>query len=248
MGVTLDALHRLQEVELQIAEVQQQIARRQRAVKKQEKRVAGLEATIGNQESALRTDQMEADRLDLDIKSREVEIAKLRQALNTAKTNKDYSAILTQLNTYKANNSKIEERVLSIFTQLEAKRKEIAAIREQRDEEAAKLEEHRAARREIENASKDRLAGLDQERAKAAVPIPGAAMTVFNRAAKKNDGEAMALVSRTHPKRGEYACEGCNMSVTLEQVNVILSRDEAILCNSCGRILYFNSPGAPTAQ
>jgi len=244
MGVTLDALHRLQEVELQIAEIQQQIGRRQRTVKKQAKRVADLEAAISTQESALRTDQMEADRLDLDIKSREAEIAKLRQALNTAKTNKDYSAILTQLNTYKANNSKIEERVLSIFMQLEAKRKEIAAIREQRDNETARLEEQRAAARKVEEASKDRLARLDQERSTAAVPIPGAALTVFNRAAKKNEGEAMALVSRTHPKRGEYACEGCNMSVTLEQVNVILSRDEAILCNSCGRILYLNSPRA----
>jgi hypothetical protein len=241
MGETLDALHRLQEVELRLAEVRRRIERKRRAVKKQERRVAEVEAMIRSKEASLRTDQMEADRLDLDMKSWEVEITKLRLALNTTKTNKEYSAILTQLNTNKANNSKIEERVLALFGQLEAKRETIAAIGEERNREIAKLDQLRAATREAEEASKDRAAQLTEKRDQAAANVPGEALGVFNRVAAQNDGEAMAPLFRTNPKREEYACEGCNMWVTLEQVNAVLSRDEVVLCNTCGRILCLDS-------
>ncbi|MBN2560547.1 MAG: hypothetical protein JXQ75_06425 [Phycisphaerae bacterium] len=248
MGATLDALHRLQEVELHIAEVRQRIDRKHRAVKKQEKRIADLITRIRKKEAALRADQMEADRLDLDMKAHEVEIAKLRQALNVAKTNKEYSAILTQLNTTKADNSKVEERVLALFNQLEAKRKDLESIREEYGKEGARLDELKEAARAVEEDSRDRLAQLDLERDDAGAAVPPTALNTFNRVAKKNNGEAMALLCRTNPKREEYACEGCNMSVTLEQVNAILSRDEAVLCNTCGRILYLESPTPSRAR
>lgn len=248
MGATLDALHRLQEVELQITEVRQRIERKRRVVRKQEKYVADLDAKIRKKRGALVTDQIEADSLELDIKARDGEIAKLRQVLNVAKTNKEYSAVLTQLNTYKADNSKIEEQLLSILNQLEAKRQEIATIEEERGGETAKLERVEAATREAEESSKDRLAQLGEKRSQAAATVPESALSVFDRVADKNEGEAMALVFRTHPKRGEYACGGCNMSAPLEQINAILSRDEAVLCNTCGRILYLDSAAASQSR
>lgn len=244
MGATLDALHRLQEVELQIAELQQQISRKRRAAKAEEKRLAELDAKIRNKEAALRTDQMEADRLELDVKSYEVRIAKLRQALNAAKTNKEYSAVLTQLNTTKADSSKVEERVLALFNQIEAKRKEIEAMHEERGREAAKLEALVRAVRQTEDESRDRLRHLAEGRQQAAESVPDKALRIFNRVAQVNDGEAMAKLVRTHPRREEYSCGGCHMSVTIEQVNAVLSRDEAVPCGSCGRILYLNSPAA----
>jgi uncharacterized protein len=242
MGAILDALHRLQEVELQVAEIRQRIDRKHRAVTAQEKRISELDTKIRNKEAALRTDQIEADRLDLDVKSAEAQIAKLRQALNAAKTNKEYSAVLTQLNTTKADNSKVEERELAIFNQLEAKRKDLEASREERAAETARLMELKSAAQAVEDECRSRLDQFLQERERAAEEVPAKVLEVFNRVAKANDGEAMARLARTNPRRGEYACQGCNMSVTIEQVNAILSRDEAILCNTCGRILYVNAP------
>ena len=248
MGATLDALCRLQEVELQISEIQKKIDRRQTIVKKHDQRIADHEAKIRAWQAAIRTDQMEADRFDLEVKSNEGQISKLRQALNSAKTNKEYSAILTQLNTTKADNSKVEDKVLAIFKQIEGKRKELAALQEERDKEALNLEEARAAVTEIEEKSRAKLSQLARDRDAAASAVPGKALDTFNRVARKMDGEAMAQVVRTHPKREEYACEGCNMSITIEQVNNILSRDDAVLCNTCGRILYYELPAASHAR
>jgi predicted nucleic acid-binding Zn-ribbon protein len=244
MGATLDALHRLQEVELQIAEIQRKIDRKLRAVSKQDERIAEIDSQIQARADALKREQMEADRLDLDMKTHDASIAKLRQNLNEVKTNKEYSAVLTQLNTEKADNAKLEERVLAMLAELEAKRKAIAEIRENRAREIARRQELVAEADDVKAKSSDRLNKLMQQRAEAASAVPERALDFFNRVAKKNDGEAMALVVRTHPKRAEYACDGCNMAITIEQVNAITSRDEAVLCNICGRILYMDPSGA----
>ena len=244
MGATLDALQRLQEIEVQLAEVQGRIDRKHRAVQRQEERIAQIDADIHSRQDTLRREQMDSDRLELDMKSRDAAIGKLRQALNEAKTNKEYSAILTQLNTDKADNGKIEERVIAMMTELDAKRKAIEEIRAAREKEVARRDELLAEAKAIEDQSRDRLNDLRGQRAAAATAVPEKALDLFTRVAAKNDGQALARVIRTHPKRAEYACDGCNMAITIEQVNAVMSRDEAVLCNSCRRILYMPSASA----
>ena len=248
MGATIEALHRLQEIELQIAEIRRGIDRKVRLCRRQEKRIADINAEIQAQRDQLHTAQKEADALDLQAKAGEEEISKYRSALNAAKTNKEYSAVLTQLNTFKADNSKLEERVLSLLAEIDEKKKKIQQIEADREKENEKLSALRDAAKQVEEKSQDRLSRLQSERDNACEAVPAKVLEMFERVAAKNDGEAMAMVIRTHPKRQEYACDGCNMSITIEQVNTILSRDEAVLCNVCGRILYHESPTASNVR
>ena len=109
MGATVDALLRLQGIERQLAEVRQGVERRVRAVRRQESSISEVDRDLDAKRAALKIDQIEADRLDVDMKVHDASIAKLRQSLNQVKTNKEYSAILTQLNTEKADNGKLED-------------------------------------------------------------------------------------------------------------------------------------------
>lgn len=241
MGATLDALHTLQEIELQIAELQRGIDRKKSACARQQKKIDDIDVRIKAQRDQRKALQMDYDRNDLAVKSNEAEIAKYRQALNASKTNKEYSAVLTQLNTFKADTSKLEERGLELLSQIDARDREIAAAEAEKQTEKARLAELEAVVREAEERAADRLNRLKKEREAAAAAVPDQVRDMFNRVARKNEGEAMAGIIRTHPKRHEYACEGCNMSITIEQVNSVLTRDEAVLCNVCGRILYAGS-------
>ncbi len=238
MGATIEALQRLQEVESQIADIQRGIDRRVRACTRQKQKIAEIDSRIKAHEQQIRADQIEADRLNVEAMTAEAEVAKYREALNTSKTQKEYSAVLTQLNTYKADTSKVEERVLTLLTEIDAKKKQLQTVRDEREKEDARLRELNAEVEDARQRNKDRLDALMAKRQEASTAVPEKALEMFNRVAAANEGEAMAAVVRTHPRRQEYACEGCNMSITIEQVNAILSRDEAILCNVCGRILF----------
>lgn len=247
MGATLDALLRLQELERQLAEIRQGVERKHRATGRQEQRIREIDREIEDKRAALQANQMEADRLDVDMKAHDASIAKLRQALNQTKTNKEYSAILTQLNTEKADNGKVEEQVIALLTEIDVKKKAIADVEESRQREAARLKELEAAAVAQEKKAAGTIEDLTAQRDLAAGRVPPGALQLFNRVAHKNEGQALAMVMRTHPKRAEYACEGCNMSITIEQVNAITSRDEAVVCNICGHILYMESQVATRA-
>lgn len=241
MSNTLAALQKLQAVETQLADLRNRIAAKKRRVAQQEQRLARLEQEQQQEQRDLRTRQVEVDRLDLDVKSREVEIAKVRNALNTAKTNKEYAALLTQLNTAKVDSGKIEEKVLELMTQLDEARKKVALAVETRADEERKLAEYRADAEGYEKEHSPRLTELADRRKSVAAAVPAAALGLFERVALKNDGMALAMVVRTNPKREEFACEACNMSITLQQVNSLLSRDEPVVCNTCGHILFLDA-------
>lgn len=238
MGATIEALHNLQEIEIQIADIQRGIDRKQRVCRKREATIAEHEKKIEALERQKHIKQKEADRLQLDVRSHDEHITKLRESLNTAKNQKEYSSVLTELNTFKADNSKTEEQVLIYLGEIDEINKQIAELEAECETERTKLVENEQAVVEAEDKARNRLTRLRTERDAASEGIPPELIDMFTRVASKNDGEAMALIMRTHPRRQEYACEGCNMAVTIEQVNNVLSRDEAVLCNVCGRILY----------
>jgi predicted nucleic acid-binding Zn-ribbon protein len=244
MGALLDALDRLQKVETQLSEIRRRQRAKSRGITTHRKRLEALEAEQQAKSEEFRRQQMAADRIDRDVKTREAEIAKLRTALNTAKTNKEYSAILTQLNLSKADARKLEKEGLDALTKVDE-------IRAQRDEIAQQAETERSRLREVQAESdavlRDTSAMADQlqaQRDQAAAGISSHILQLFERVAEHHDGQAMARVVRSHPKREEFLCDGCHMSVPLEVVNALRTKDEVQQCVVCGRLLYIEQPAA----
>ena len=95
----------------------------------------------------------------------------------------------------------------------------------------------------------NQLADLEAQRDAAAEEISPQALNLFERACEKHDGEATAVVKKVHPKREEYICSGCNMSVRLETVNSLrISRDTVLQCEICSRILFIEEPEGMPAE
>ena len=60
----------------------------------------------------------------------------------------------------------------------------------------------------------------------------------FNRLAERYDGEAMASITKPHPRREEYSCSACNMDIVPDIYNRLHSRDAVVHCPSCRRMLF----------
>ncbi len=238
MGTVLESLLVLQELELQIVDIRRQLAERQRGVERQRAKQQAAEQALAAEREELRRAQMEQDELDVDLKARAAHVAKLRDNLNSVRTNKEYAAVLSQLNNEKADMTRLEARAFELLAAVEARKKSVAER-----QEAVQLEEQRLANlrgqlAQAEASFADRLSALEQKRKAAADGIQGKDLALFNRISERYDGEVMARVLQVHPRRQEYICEGCNMSLAAERANALLSRDEVITCDNCGRILY----------
>jgi uncharacterized protein len=238
MASALDSLLLLQDIELQIVDIRRQLAAKQRSVERQAARLRTAEETVAAEHEELRRAQIQQDEVDLDLKSRGAHVSKLRDNLNQVKTNKEYAAVLSQLNNEKADVTRLETRAFELLSAVEARKKSLTDQQETARVEAQRLGNLQAQLAQTQASFADRLGRLEAQRDAAADKVDAKVLELFNRISERYEGEVMARVIQVHPRRQEYQCDGCNMGLAAERANALLSRDEVITCDNCGRILH----------
>ncbi|MDI9430883.1 MAG: C4-type zinc ribbon domain-containing protein [Planctomycetota bacterium] len=240
MGPVLNGLIKLQSVENRLRAAKAKLARCRRSVIVQENQVRSLQSALEAKKEEAQLTKVQCDRLELELKSRDAEVNKLRASLNNAKTNKEYAAVLTMLNTTKADNSKIETQILELMKAIESDEEESAGIRQQIEEQKQLLEDIRKKADGSATEHEVEIARIQSEWDEVAKVIPAAALTVFNRVADTYDGEAVVKIDEQEGRSGAFSCGGCFMGITAESVNLLMTRDELIRCPNCTRILVLS--------
>lgn len=239
MGPVLHGLIKLQHVENRLRAIKTKLARCRRGVLFQENQLRTLQSGLEAKQEEIKLSRLQVSRLELELKERDEQIGKLRNHLNLARTNKEYSVLLTELNTAKADDSKLETQVLELMKNIEADDAACSEIKNQIDQQRLKVGEIRKEA-EVKTAELEKdVAEVQAEWDAAAKDIPPAALAVFSRVAENYDGEAMAEVEQADENSPSYSCGGCFMGIPAEVVNVLSGKkDDIIRCSNCTRILY----------
>jgi len=237
MGPVLNGLTKLQSVENRLRAVKAKLARCRRNVIIQENHVRTLANALEAKKEEIQLTRVQSDRLELELKTRDETIAKLRASLNAAKTNKEYAALLAQLNTTKADNAKIESQILELMKDIDADESECREIQNQIEEQKQKLEQTRKEAETLAAKHEAEIKEIEQEWDKVAKTIPPEPLKLFKRVAETYDGEALATIDQQDDKSEAYSCGGCFMGITAECVNLLLTKDDIIRCPNCTRIL-----------
>ena len=190
-----------------------------------EQRRLQLQATIAN---------LETEGAGIDERTE-----KLRDELNSAATNKQYTAVLTELNTVKLSRSEIDDRILEEMEQIDRINEQVGLVETQIVERGKVREVAQTKLAERQADVGQRLSELETEHDEASAIIPGNDLTAFSQLADIYDGEAMAPIEEVDRRHREYACGACNMHMPFEAVSLLLGATEMLVkCNACGRILY----------
>ncbi len=241
MGPVLSALVDAQTIERDLSQLRRRKRARRKAVRAQEARIFKLREENDALRQSTQDRRKQADEHELNLRASEEYVAKMRVALNTAKTNKEYASILTQINTHRADNAKIEEQTLKILAEVDRLKTQVETVETQVQAEEGKLADIRASNADRIAKIEAMIRDLQGKRDKAAQALPPTVLAIFNRLAEQYDGEAMAKVV-TNGRRPPYTytCDGCYMSLNAEHANALRSRDEIRQCDNCQRILYFD--------
>jgi len=241
MGPILHGLIKLQSVENRLRAAKAKLSRSRRNVIIQENQVRSLQNALEAKKEELQLTKVQSSRLELELKVRDEEVSKLRAALNTAKSNKEYAAVLTQLNTTRADNSKLETQILELMKAVEADEAECETIRKQIEAQKQQLEQTRKTTDASAVEHEAEIAKIQAEWNTVAKEIPPEPLKVFKRVAETYDGEAVAQVEEQEGRNAAYSCGGCFMGITIESVNLLMTRDELIRCPNCTRILVLTN-------
>jgi predicted nucleic acid-binding Zn-ribbon protein len=237
MGPVLNSLIELQKVENRLRDAQAQLARCRRSIIIEENLVRSLQNALEAKKEDVQLTKVQCNRLELDLKTKEEETTKLRAALNASKTNKEYAALLTQLNTTRADNSKLETQILELMKDIEADESECESLRGQINKQKQKLEDVRA---KAEQEAKSHQAAIDKiqnEWDKIAKNMPADPLKIFKRVAETYDGQAVVVVGQQEGKTTAYSCGGCFMNLAAELINLLMTKDDIIRCPNCTRII-----------
>ena len=237
MGPILNGLLKLQSVENRLRAEKAKLTRCRRNVIIQENLIRSLQNALEAKKEEAQLAKVQFDRLELELKTRDESIAKLRASLNVAKTNKEYSAVLSQLNTTKADNSKIETQSLELLKDIEADEDEFKDIQKQIDEQKETLEQTRKESEILAIKFQAEIDNIQEDWNQAAQIIPKDSLETFKRVAETYDGQAVVLIEQQGNKKGPYSCGGCFMGITAESVNMLMTNDDIIRCPNCTRIL-----------
>lgn len=239
MGPTTAALLRFYQADRAFHAAQERLAAATSSVRGQGSKVDGLrKAHDAAHQKALEL-EAKARELELELKSREERIELLRERQTNATDQKQYGALIVDINTQKLDKQKFEEQALATMEQAEATKKQVAELKATLDAEAGKHNEMSGqidSRVQTLSAEVDAAKGPRDELAATISPM---VMATYRRASERYEGEAMASIEKPDPRDVEYLCNGCNTYLVANIYNRLMSsKDEVVLCPNCARILY----------
>lgn len=169
--------------------------------------------------------------LEGQLATKEEKIKELQNKLYGLKTNKEYSAMLSEINGVNMDKSLLEEEILKIFEEQDNLQKDLDKQKNHLEVEEKKHSEEKNKIlnrvKEIEGFIKD----LSAKRAVAEKEIDSKIVSQYNRILKGK--ESLALV-----KVENHSCQGCFMNVPPQVINEIKMNEKLIFCEMCARILY----------
>jgi len=171
--------------------------------------------------------------LELEAETAAATGKRLQTQLVQVKTNKEYSAMLHEIEAAKDAVSQLEEKIL-----LEMERQDELAAAEQQEQQAfaaaaGRIGQQRQSLEEQQRDVQSRVDALAAERQRSVDALPRDVLTVYQRIFQGRGGQAIVPVE-------QRACGGCGAPLPLQLVNEVRKMGSLITCESCGRILIWS--------
>ena len=228
----LEKLLRLQEVVLTIENLNRKLAAVPSLLQDLDQSLARHRADLAKARDDLGTRQKDRRKLEGDLQSIEARISKYQGQLMEVKTNKEYTAMLHEIEAVKKERDAVDTMTLEAMEAADVletgiKQKE-AALTEETKRVAAAQAVLQADQADLES----KRAGIETERTGIEAEIPTELVAEFKRISRSRGGVAVARVA-------DGLCRGCSVRIQPRIIQQI-RRDEGILrCDSCKRFLYY---------
>lgn len=204
-------------------------------------RRGGLEGQVRQMTATVADRQGEVARLEEKLKV-------VRGRMETAQTNKEYQAFLTELNTFTLERDKNQTEADELGKKLAELQAQLEGVQGERDDRAKLVKIADDERTTRASEIKDRLEQLKAERATLVTEVPKEALKTFELLIRARGDDAMAQIEIQDRKRHEYNCSACMMSIPVETISSVLGSGRLTLCVSCGCILYITDEDTKTMQ
>ena len=176
--------------------------------------------------------QLEISALEIKIAEGKERREKYQEQMLTIKTNKEYDALVVQIEATKTEIVKDEESCLELMNEIEELKSSVVEL----EEKNLRIQKDNADRLQDLQLQIDSVQGkVDEKEAyrnHLVTKVPKPILTIYERVRRGKGGDVVVPL-----RRG--ACGECYKSQPPQKIQLIKRGDTVQTCNSCGRILIW---------
>jgi len=170
--------------------------------------------------------------LELVVQEKQEELKKLQNQMMAIKTNKEYDALVSQIDLVKETINENETTLLEVIEKIEKLENEIGDIEKKSEETSQQNKKQLGILQEKMDSVGTKVKMKEDERSNITVRIPRQIMSTYDRVRKNRGGAAVVPVRKR-------ACGGCYKSLPPHVIQEIKRHNQLITCDNCGRILIW---------
>ena len=170
--------------------------------------------------------------LELDISELENNLQKFQKQMMSIKTNKEYDALVAEIDNIKQKLSGKETELLETIDSIATFEKELETSKEK----LSLVDENNLKQLEVLKEKVDtignRMAEKINDRNEISASIPRRTLSVYERVRKGKGGAVVVSVKKR-------ACGACYKALTPRKIQEVKKADKVLTCDHCGRILFW---------
>ena len=202
-------------------------------------RVRAIDKDLKRMDEELAETKKTVDKLEREkshmtglVESRKAELERKRAEQRQVKTNKEFQALLSEMQYISSQIDKEEERILVILDETEARRTAVKAITDRIDRDTSALVAEKEKLLARQREAEDALHVLEDEKLRILPHLSNEIRRLYDRILKaKGDSGAANIVADI--------CQGCYSRVPPQTAHEVRRNNEIMTCEACGRILVY---------
>ncbi len=188
---------------------------------------------LENAQTSLEETRVRRQSLELEISAKEAELEKFQKQMMTIKTNKEYDALVAEIDAVKSFISDHETELLETMEQVSTLEEEIPELTKQLQQTEETDNRQLQILKEKLDSIGGKVAGKEAKRNAISTSIPRPTLAVYERV-RRGKGGAVVVSVRMR------SCSACHNALTPQRVQEIRRADKIHTCDACGRMLYWD--------
>lgn len=194
----------------------------------------------GIEKNKIKYDELKSRHTENENKIKKVNegIVKTKERMLEVKNNKEYQAMLKEIEIAESSRGEIETQIISLLDELDKLSVLVKKDEEILKQSRSKYEQEKKAMEDDLNAVDTDVANWEQKRIDLQKDVPDELLVRYERIKKRNKGVGVTSVWKS-------VCNGCHMNIPPQLYNELQRSDDLLSCPNCNRIMYFQDMEKP---
>ena len=227
----MEQLVRLQDIDTKLRDLNDLLGDLPSKVDELDIREQSIKNEIDGDKEKLKNIEVEINKKELDLNGNSIKIDKLKDQLFLVTNNKQYDALMTEIDHLKEQKSNCETDSIELLEEKEKTIENIKNMESDLESLSGDLADRKNKLKSAISDSADQKSNLENMREKELEGIDSSILSIYDNVIQARDGIAVV------PLVGS-GCGGCGAHVPPQKVTEIRANTGIHRCDMCGRFLY----------